>query len=72
MLLSWGSLQDRYRIRWGMNRSSAEGWLGDGVGIEGDVIPHATELEALARTFTQENQGHVWMDLQWLKAVMFG
>ena len=55
-----------------MNRSSAEGWLGDGVGIEGDVIPHAPELEALARTFTQENQSHVWMDLQWLTAVMFG
>ena len=26
-------------MRWGMNRSSAEGCLGDGVGIEGDDIP---------------------------------
>jgi hypothetical protein len=33
---------------WGMNRSSAEGWLGDGVGIEGDVIPHLYFLARLA------------------------
>ena len=31
-----------------MNRSSAEGWLGDGVGIEGDVIPHLSVLARLA------------------------
>ena len=31
-----------------MNRSSAEGWLGDGVGIEGDVIPHLYFLARLA------------------------
>ena len=30
-----------------MNRSSAEGWLGDGVGIEGDVIPHLSVLARL-------------------------
>ena len=35
-------------MRWGMNRSSAEGWLGDGVGIEGDVIPHLYFLARLA------------------------
>ena len=34
-------------MRWGMNRSSAEGWLGEGVGIEGDVIPHLSVLARL-------------------------